>query len=355
MPKPGTSIRITLVLALAALATAALAATAGAAPKRHAATLTGAGSTLIQPAVQGVWGPGYAAATGTQVNYSGIGSSGGIAAITGRTVDFGASDAPLSADQMTACNGCVQIPWALSATVPTYNVPGVGDTKLRLTGPVLANMFLGHITNWNDAAIKKLNPGLSLPNLKITIAHRSDGSGDTYAFTDYLSKVSSEWRANEGANTTINWPAGVGGRGNAGVAAVISSTPGAIGYVSDAYALGNHLSKARLRNAYGKFTLPGITGIEDAAQTVKKVPADNRMSIVDPPATKKYAAAWPISTFTYIIVPTNSKNATDLRHFIFWALSPKQQLSIKKLIFAPIPKVVLVAAEKTLLKIHAAG
>src|SRR5579884_2179238 len=172
MPKPGTSIRITLVLALAALAAAA-----GAAPKRHAATLTGAGSTLIQPAVQGVWGPGYAAATGTQVNYSGIGSSGGIAAITGRTVDFGASDAPLSADQMTACNGCVQIPWALSATVPTYNVPGVGDTKLRLTGPVLANMFLGHITNWNDAAIKKLNPGLSLPNLKITIAHRSDGSG----------------------------------------------------------------------------------------------------------------------------------------------------------------------------------
>ncbi|HZR94620.1 MAG TPA: phosphate ABC transporter substrate-binding protein PstS [Gaiellaceae bacterium] len=344
-------LRTFVVIAAAAALAAGIAASAGAAPTRADSTLNGAGSTLIQPAFS-VWGPAYASATGVEINYSGIGSGGGISAITNRTVDFGASDAPLSPDQASACNGCVQIPWALSATSVVYNVPGVGDTKLKLSGPVLANIFLGKVTSWNDASIKALNPGLSLPDQKITTVHRSDGSGDTYAFTDYLSKVSSTWRNQVGVNTAVNWPGGVGGNKNAGVSAVIGSTPGSIGYVSDAYALQNHLAKARLRNAFGKYTLPGITGIEAAAQTVKSVPADNKMSIVDPPATKKFAAAWPISTFTYIIVPTTSKNATDLRHFIFWALSPKQQASIKKLIFAPIPKVVLVAAEKTLTKIH---
>ncbi|MHB8470631.1 MAG: phosphate ABC transporter substrate-binding protein PstS [Gaiellaceae bacterium] len=328
------------------------AALAGAAPDRHTTTLNGAGSSLIAPALLGLWGPAYGSAAGVQVNYSSVGSGAGIAAITARTVDFGASDAPLTPDQAAACKSCVQIPWALTATVPTYNIPGVGDTKLKLTGPVLANIFLGTIARWNNPAIRKLNPGLSLPDLAITVAHRSDGSGDTYAFTDYLSKVSPAWKSRVGNSTSVSWPVGVGGKGNPGVAAIIASTPGAIGYISDAYVLQNHLSKARLKNAAGYFTLPGIKGIEDAAQSVRSVPAGNKMSIVDPPATKKYRAAWPLSTFTYIIVPTTSPQAAAIRQFIFWALKPPQQKSIQRLIFAPIPKVVLVAAEKTLPKIH---
>lgn len=352
MPKCGNFRKLGFITALAALATVAVATAASAASDRRMATLNGAGSTLIQPAIQAVWGPAYGKATGVTVNYSGIGSGGGISAITSRTVDFGASDAPLSPDQMSACKGCVQIPWALTATSVVFNVPGAGDTQLRLTGSVLAGIFLGHITNWDDRAIKQLNPKLSLPNLAITAVHRSDGSGDTFAFTDYLSHVSKEWASKVGNNTAVSWPSGVGGAKNDGVAAIIRSTSGSIGYVSDAYALRNHLSKARLRNAAGYYTLPGITGIADAAAVVKSVPAGNRMSIVDPPAAKKFAAAWPISTFTYVIVPTSSRQATDLKHFIFWALTQGQK-TIKPLIFAPIPKVVLVAAEKTLNQIHA--
>jgi phosphate transport system substrate-binding protein len=335
-----------MLLALGALA----ATTAGAATGRSDTTLQGAGSTLIAPALA-VWGPAYASAAGVEVNYSGIGSGGGIAAITARTVDFGASDAPLSPDQATACNGCVQIPWALTATVPTYNIPGVPDIKLHLSGPVLANIYLGAITKWDDPAIAKLNPGLNLPDMTITTVHRSDGSGDTFAFTDYLSKVSPTWASKVGNSTSVSWPVGVGGKGNAGVAAVIASTPGSIGYISDAYVLQNHLAKAQMLNAAGKYTLPGIKSIENAAQIVTSVPANNQMSIVDPPKSAKYAAAWPLSTFTYVIVPTTSKNATDLRKFIFWALTAGQP-QIKKLVFAPIPKVVLVAAEKTLKQIH---
>lgn len=344
------------VAAVTVVATAAVAASA--APAKHAApakqsatTLQGAGSSLVAPAMA-IWGPLYAKAAGVQVNYASIGSGGGIKAITSRTVDFGASDAPLSPDQFAACNGCVIIPWALSATVPTYNIPGVGNAQLRLSGPVLANIFLGSITKWNAPAIKKLNPKLDLPDLTITVAHRSDGSGDTYAFTDYLSKVSKTWAAKVGNNTSVNWPVGVGGKGNDGVAAIISSTPGAIGYISVAYVLKNHLHNARMLNRAGKYALPGIRGIESAAQVVTKVPANNKLSITDPPASKKYANAWPLSTFTYIILPTKTKNAAALRKFVFWALSPAQQKAIKPLIFAPIPKVVLVAAEKTLKKIQ---
>ena len=189
---------------------------------------------------------------------------------------------------------------------------------------MLANIFLGKITNWNDPAIRKLNPGLKLPDLKITVAHRSDGSGDTFAFTDYLSKVSPAWKAKVGNNTAVNWPVGVGGKGNNGVAAVIASTPGSIGYISVAYVLANHLNWTRMLNASGKYTLPSVPGIAAAAGTVTKVPADNRMSIVNPPKAKKYANAWPLSTFTYMILPTKTAKAAELRKFVFWALTAGQ-------------------------------
>jgi len=351
MPRLGTSIRISAALAVAMAVT--VSATSAASATR-ATTLNGAGSTLIAPALA-VWGPAYAKTTGVEVNYSGIGSGGGIAAITAKTVDFGASDAPLNPDQAAACSDCVQIPWALSATVPTYNIPGLHSGQLKLDGPTLAKIFLGEITKWNDPAITALNKGTSLPDMAITVAHRSDGSGDTYAFTDYLSKVSPTWASKVGpAATAVNWPTGVGGKGNPGVAAIIASTPGAIGYISVAYVKQNKLNWTQMKNADGNYTLATGPAIEAAAQLVKSVPADNKMSIVNPPADAKFKNAWPLSTFTYVIVHTSSSQAQALRKFIFWALTPKAQhlISNSFLVFAPIPKVVLVAAEKTLTKVH---
>ncbi|HLX18532.1 MAG TPA: phosphate ABC transporter substrate-binding protein PstS [Gaiellaceae bacterium] len=348
MPRLGASTRITLALAVAA---AVAVAASSAASATRATTLNGAGSSLIAPAVA-VWAPAYAKAAGVEINYSAVGSGAGIAAITAKTVDFGASDAPLSDSQASACGDCVQIPWALSATVPTYNIPGLHSGQLKLDGPTLANIFLGNITNWNAPAIKKLNPGVALPNLAITTVHRSDGSGDTYAFTNYLSKVSPTWASKVGFSTAVSWPGGVGGAKNAGVAAVIASTPGSIGYISVAYVIQNHLDWTKMKNAAGNYVLASAPDIEAAAATVKSVPANNQLSIVDPP--KSATKAWPLSTFTYVIVHTSSPQATDLRHFIFWALGPKAQKMINNsfLVFAPIPKVVLVAAEKTLNKVH---
>jgi phosphate transport system substrate-binding protein len=350
MPRLGTSTRIIFALTMAALV--AVTAVSAANAKRDT-TINGAGSSLAAPALA-IWGPAYAKSSGVEVNYSSVGSGAGIAAITAKTVDFGASDAPLTPDQATACGDCVQIPWALSATVPTYNIPGLHSAQLKLDGPTLAKIFLGQITNWNDPAIKALNPGTTLPNLAITTAHRSDGSGDTYAFTDYLSHVSSAWATQVGNATAVNWPVGVGGKGNSGVAAVIASTPGSIGYISVAYVKQNHLDWTRMKNAAGNYVLASAPDIEAAAQIVKTVPPDNKMSIVDPPASAKYKNAWPLSTFTYVILHTTTPQADALRKFIFWALTPKSQKLINNsfLVFAPIPKVVLVAAEKTLSKVH---
>jgi phosphate transport system substrate-binding protein len=351
MPKLGTSIRITSAVAAVALLAIVVAGAANARPTHSTGTLNGAGSSLIAPAIA-VWGPKYASASGTTINYSAVGSGAGIAAITAKTVDFGASDAPLNPDQAAACSDCVQIPWALSATVPTYNIPGLHSGQLKLDGSTLAKIFLGQITKWNDPAIAALNKGTSLPDTAITVAHRSDGSGDTYAFTDYLTHVSGEWASKVGTSTAVNWPVGVGGKGNAGVAAVIASTPGSIGYISVAYVKQNKLNWARMKNAAGNFVLATGPAIAAAARTVKSVPADNKMSIVNPPKSEK--SAWPLSTFTYIILHTSTPQAQELRKFVFWALTPKSQHLIANsfLVFAPIPKVVLVAAEKTLNKVH---
>jgi phosphate transport system substrate-binding protein len=350
MPKNGMLIRIALALAAAAALAALAAATAGAAGQRSAGTLKGAGSSLIAPAVA-QWGQIY---SGDSIQYSPIGSGGGIQAISNRTVDFGASDAPLTKSQGDGCHGCVQIPWALTATSPVVNVPGVGSDQLRLTGTVLANIFLGQITSWSDPAIKKLNPKLKLPNLKITPVHRSDGSGDTYVFTNYLSKVNHTWKSKVGCATTVSWPAGVGGAKNDGVAALVGSTPGSIGYVSVAYVIQNHLRLARLKNASGQYVLPTIGSIEAAAQLVKstRIPANNKISITNPPKSKQYLHAYPLATFTYVLVPQSTSKAAQLKAFITWALGSKAQSSIKKLVFAPMPSAVVKAAKKTLATIH---
>jgi phosphate transport system substrate-binding protein len=303
--------------------------------------------------VQGVWGPAYQSAKGVTINYNPVGSGTGIKDISNRSVDFGASDAPMSKPQNAGCNGCVQIPWALTATDPVYNVPGITSGKLHLTGLVIAKIYLGQITSWNDPAIKALNKKLKLPNEKITVVHRSDGSGDTYVFTDYLSKVSRAWKARVFKGTSVNWPVGEGGAKNAGVANLVKTTPGAIGYISDFYALQNKIPVARVENRAGRWVFPRISTIEAAAQLVKseRIPKNNAISITDPPKSKKYINAWPLSTFTYVIVPVKTAKAGPLKAFISWVLQPARQKAIQKDVFAPMPQVVIKAAKKTLKKI----
>jgi phosphate transport system substrate-binding protein len=336
----------TKVLSIAAFVASALVATTGAlagGSSSKAGVLNGAGATFPFPLIS-QWQKDYESKTGTKINYNPIGSGGGIAAITARTVDFGASDAPLTPDQMAACKGCVQVPWVLSSTSVMYNISGVPN-NLKLTGPIVANIYLGNITKWNDPAISRINPGVHLPDTKITPVWRSDGSGTTYNFVDYLSSVSPAFKSKVGVSTQVNWPVGVGGRGSSGVAGVVRNTEGGIGYADIAYALTNHIKFARIQNRDGKFVTPGLRAISAAASLVRHVPAGNEMHIVNPP--KGNPLAYPICTFSYVLLPLKSDKAAELRKFVFYALTQGQKLG-PRLLFVPIPKVVLVAAEKTL-------
>ncbi|MDP9283929.1 MAG: phosphate ABC transporter substrate-binding protein PstS [Actinomycetota bacterium] len=336
-------------LALIAAAAIALLTVAAAGAKSNDTTITAAGSTFVSPLVS-VWTPAVGSAFGYTLQYSAVGSGAGIAAITNRQVDFGTSDAPLSPDQATACKGCVQIPWALSATSIAYNVPGA-PVHVRLDGPTIADIFLGQITNWNDAAIKALNPGANMPDLKITPIYRSDGSGTTYNFTDYLSSVSGAWKSKVGNATAVQFPAGIGARGSSGVAGLVSRTDGGITYVDVAFALKNHIKFAAVKNRAGKFLYPSLRRITAAADAFPKVPASNEMHIVNPP--KSAPLAYPIATFTYVILPQQTSHAAELRKLIFWALTQGQKPQYtSNLLFAPLTKTVLVAAERTLKTVH---
>jgi phosphate transport system substrate-binding protein len=335
-----------VTIVFAAVGAAILAA--GAQGSRADDQLVGAGSSFVAPLVS-QWQNDYQAKTGVQIAYSPIGSGGGISAISSRTVDFGASDAPLTPDQFTSCKGCVQIPWALSATSIAYNLPGIKN-NLHMSGAVLANIYLGKISQWDDAQIKALNPGVNLPSTKITPVYRSDNSGTSYNFTDYLSAVSPAWGTSIGRGVNANWPAGVGAKGSSGVAGVVAKTEGALCYVDIAYALKNKLQFMSVKNNAGKFTTPGLRGITAAAATVKKLPSTNELHIVNPP--KGDPLAYPICTFTYVILPTKTDKASQLRRFVLYAISPKQgQKFGPKLLFAPIPTVVLVASERTLTQV----
>jgi phosphate transport system substrate-binding protein len=339
--------RTTLVrltgLALAVSMTGGLTASAGAVD----GTLNGAGSTLVAPLMAN-WSADFQARNNIAINYSAVGSGAGIAQISARTVDFGASDAPMTPAQFAGCNGCVQIPWALTATVWAYNLPGI--KTLKLTGPVIAQIYLGQITNWNDSRIKALNKGVKLPNLQITPVYRSDGSGDTYVITDYLARVSPTWKSQVGTATSVSFPKGVGGKGNDGVTAVTGSTQGAIGYVGAYYAIQHRISVAALKNRAGRFVYPNLKNIKAAGAAVKSVPANNEMHIVNP--SKKAKLAYPMSTFTYCIVPTNATNAPGLQQFVSYAASSTGQRFAPALDFVPIPAVVYAAARRTINSIH---
>jgi phosphate transport system substrate-binding protein len=333
---------VTVLMALAVLGFAALAGLAGstksASAKPTAGSLVGTGATFPFPLIS-KWIPAVDQALGIKITYSATGSGAGIAQITARTVDFGASDAPLTPDQLSACKGCVVIPWALAGMSVPYNVPGI-SARLRLNGSVLANIYLGSITNWNAPAIKALNPKATLPDLKITPVYRSDGSGSTYAFTDYLSEVSPQWKSRVGKNTSVNFPAGVGARGSAGVAGVVKSTEGALTYVDAAYSIQNKFQFALIQNRAGGFATPGVRGVTAALSTLpKKVTNLSQLKIVDP-AKSAGKRAYPISTFTYVIVPTNSGDkAADLRKFVYWAVTAGQKFG-PPLYFVPLPSAV---------------
>ena len=319
-------------------AVAAVAASAGFTTNAVAATtaLNGAGSTLVAP-LEAEWASGFASQSGITVNYNAVGSGTGIADISQGIVDFGASDAPLSTTQAAGCANCIQIPWALSATGVGYHIDGVGN-KLRLNASTLAGIYLGTITSWNAPQIKATNKGVHLPNLKITPVFRSDGSGDTYAFTNYLYNVSSAWRSKVGPfATSVSFPTGVGGKGNSGVTADLESINGSIAYVAVSYLISHSLPAVAIQNAAGNYEYPNLHEIENAAAVVKHVPSNNALHIVDPPKSAKIA--YPISTFTYIIAPSNSPRGTALQRFVRYALGPGGNFG-QNLDFAPLPKVV---------------
>ncbi|MFL5970291.1 MAG: phosphate ABC transporter substrate-binding protein PstS [Gaiellaceae bacterium] len=327
---------------------AALVLTTAAGAQRSSGSLIGAGSSFVAPLVS-AWIPKVDSSYGLKVTYGPIGSGGGIQQIINRTVDFGASDAPLTPDQFAACKGCVQIPWALSATSLAYRGDGLPN-HIHLDGATVANIFLGKIKRWNDPAIKKLNKGKKLPDLQITTIHRSDNSGTSYNLTEYLNSVSKEWKSRVGKGVAVDWPTGVGARGSAGVSGTLSQTNGGITYVDVAYSLKNHFFFAAVKNRAGVYQLPGLRGITAAGKTILRVaPANGGISIVNP--SKRQPLAYPISTFTYVIIPKQTSKAAELKRFVNWALT-KGQASGPRLLFQPIPKVVLKASLKTTALIH---
>lgn len=333
-------IRNRLVVAVVALASAVGGMGAVATASASAAGLTGAGSTLVAPLMAN-WINGFEIKEGIPVKYGSVGSGAGISQITARTVDFGASDAPLTPEQAAACNGCVQIPWGLSAVGIGYNLPGVPKGKLKLNGKVLAGIYFGKITKWNDPKIEALNPGLKIPGTTITPVFRSDGSGTTYAFVRYLSKISPAWRNEVGYATSVQFPTGVGAKGNAGVTSTVTKTPGAIGYIEASYIIAAGIGAAAIENKAGNFEYPNLSNIEEAASTVKSVPSNNELTISDPPAS--VAEAYPISTFTYAIVPHNAPQKQFLQQFVKYCVTIGQKYGAA-LDFAPLPKVVKQAA-----------
>ena len=310
----------------------------------QAQKLTGAGATFPEP-IYGKWFSEYSAAhPGVSINYQAIGSGGGVRQMTAGLVDFGASDMPVTDEQLAASkNKLTHIPTVLGAVVPSFNVTGVTDIKF--SPQVLADIYLGKIVNWNDARIAKDNPGVTLPDLKIIVVHRSDGSGTTYIFTDYLSKVSPDWSNGPGRGASPSWPVGVGGKGNPGVAGLVRQLPGAIGYVELLYALQNHISYGEIKNAAGNWVKASIEGVTEAAASVKQMPADYRVSITNAPG----ANAYPISSFTYLLVPLKFPDPAKgkvIKDLLSWIITSGEG-EAASLSYAPLPKAVADKVLKT--------
>ena len=299
-------------------------------------TLNGAGATFPYPMYSKWFSEYHKAHPDVQINYQSIGSGGGIRQVLAGTVDFGASDGPMSDEQLSqAKTKILHVPTVLGANVPAYNVPGV-NAELKFTPEVLAGIFMGKISSWNDPAIAATNPGVNLPNQPIIVIHRSDGSGTTYIWTDYLSKVSPEWQSQVGKGTSVKWPVGLGGKGNEGVAGMIRQMQGSIGYIELIYAISNKISYGIVKNAAGAFVKASLESVTAAAGSVKSMPADFRVSITNAPGKDAY----PISSFTWLLIPAQSKDAAKgkiLADFLNWMVSDGQKMTAE-LAYAPLPE-----------------
>jgi phosphate transport system substrate-binding protein len=320
---------------------------AGTSASTGGASLTGAGATFPNP-IYTKWFDAYAKQTGVRINYQSIGSGGGIRQFTEGTVDFGATDGPMNDEQIKAVNGNVlHVPTVLGAVVVTYNLPEVAGTPLRFDGATLADVFLGRITKWNDTRLAALNPGVKLPAKDIIVVHRSDGSGTSFIFTDYLAKVSPNWKQKVGSATSVQWPIGLGGKGNEGVTQQVKQSDGAIGYVELIYAISNDLPYGDVKNAAGEFIRPSLKSVSSAA--AEKLPDDTdfRVSITN----AKPADAYPISSFTWLLVqpqPRDPAKGEELRKFIGWMLQPEAQRMAADLHYAPLPVPVIELVQQRL-------
>jgi phosphate transport system substrate-binding protein len=301
----------------------------------QAQKVTGAGASFPYPIYSKWFGEYSAAHPGVQINYQSIGSGGGIQQVTTGIVDFGASDMPMTDQALASAKVKVEhIPTVLGAVVPAFHVPGVSN--LRLSPDVLADIYLAKITNWNDPRIAKDNPGVSFPDLRITVVHRSDGSGTTFIFTSYLSKVSQDWMGGPGAGSAINWPTGVGGKGNDNVTSLVRQLDGAIGYIELYYALQNNVPFASLKNASGNWVKASLDGVTAAGGSVKNMPADYRVDITNAPG----ADAYPISSFTYLLIPTTPKDANNekiIKDMLSWIIKSGES-EAPTLSYAPLPQ-----------------
>ncbi|HEX5036873.1 MAG TPA: phosphate ABC transporter substrate-binding protein PstS [bacterium] len=330
---------------------AALCLIAGASAAKADVNLNGAGATFPYP-IYSKWFAEYNKMhPEIRINYQSIGSGGGVKQFTEKTVDFGASDAPLSDYELGLVKDpSTHIPTVLGAVVLSYNLPEAGS-DLKLTGPVIADIFLGNVTKWNDPKIAAVNPGKTLPDTAIVVAHRSDGSGTTYVFTDYLSKVSHTWKGKVGTGKSVSWPAGLGGKGNEGVTGLIKQTPGSIGYIELGYALQNKLPYASVQNKAGAFVMPSIESVSAAAAGVK-MPEDYRVSITDPDGKDAY----PISAFTYLLVykkQADGAKGKALVDFLKWAINDGEKLA-SALYYSPLPDSVAAKVNQTISQISVA-
>ncbi len=296
--------------------------------------ITGAGSSFAAP-IYGKWGEASAAQTGVKLNYQAVGSGAGINQINNRTVDFGASDMPVAADQLAA-HKLMQFPTVIGGVDIIVNIPGIKPNELKLTGPILADIYLGNITKWNDKAIAEINPGLKLPSTAIAPVHRADGSGTTYVFTDYLSMQSPEWKSKIGSSTSVSWPAGAGAKGSDGVAGTVRQIPGGIGYDESAYAEQNNLTTAMMRNHDGKFVAPTMAAFQASANSADWSKVQNfAIDLNDQPG----AGSWPIESATFVLLPTDPKDATQsaaVKKFFDWGFAHGSDIA-KGLLYIPLP------------------
>jgi phosphate transport system substrate-binding protein len=320
-----------------------------------AQSLTGAGATFPNP-IYTKWFDAYNKKTGVQINYQSIGSGGGIRQFTEGTVDFGATDGPMNEGQIAAVNGNVlHIPTVLGAVVVTYNLPSLGETKLKMDGETLTEIFMGRVTKWNDKHLAALNPGVKLPDQDIIVVHRSDGSGTTYVFTDFLNKFSREWKDKVGYATSVNWPVGLGGKGNEGVTQQIKQVEGALGYVELIYAISNKLPYMTMKNSAGSFVDPSLESVTAAAASAKLgKDTDFRVSITNAPG----AGSYPISSFTWLLVKKDNKDAAKaklVRDFLTWMITPDAQKMASELRYAPLPAEVISLIQARLPTLKAGG